>query len=383
VTILAGARVVTPGGVSDRGWLRYEGERIVAVGGGEPPHPADVVLAGGAVVPGFVDVHVHGGGGASFTGEGADEAARAVDFHRRHGTTTMLASLVTATLPELERQMNVLAGVAARGLIAGVHLEGPFLARPRCGAHAVELLRPPERGDVDRLLAAGRGAVRMVTLAPELEGGLEAVRRLARAGVLPAVGHTDATYEVARAAVDAGARVATHLFNAMPPAHHREPGPVVALLERPEVVLELINDGVHLHPAVVRGVVAAAGAQRVALVTDAMAAAGAGDGVYALGPSTVHVRDGVARVSGGTALAGSMLTMDAAFRRAVRDAGVPLDAAARAAATTPAALLGLRDVGALEPGRRADLVVLDDAFAVRAVLHRGRWVDDRSPPFEG
>jgi N-acetylglucosamine-6-phosphate deacetylase len=213
----------------------------------------------------------------------------------------------------------------------------------------------------------------MVTLAPELRGGLDAVRRLAASGIVAAVGHTDATYDVARAALDAGASVGTHLFNAMRPLHHREPGPVAALLEHPDAHVELIADGVHVHPAALR-LAAGAKPHRTILVTDAMAAAAAQDGDYRLGRMTVTVREGVARLREGGAIAGSTLTMAAAVRYAVQVAGLPIQDVVRAATSSPATLLALDRVGSLRPGFRADLVVLDEHLAVQRVLHRGRWV---------
>jgi N-acetylglucosamine-6-phosphate deacetylase len=271
------------------------------------------------------------------------------------------------------------------GLLAGVHLEGPWLSPDRSGAHQPGSLVEPAPAAVESLLAAGdpstgsgrRGAVRMVTLAPELPGGVAAVRQIAAAGVVAAIGHTDATYDVARAALDAGATVGTHLFNAMRGLHHREPGPVGALLESAAADVELIADGVHLHPAVLRTAFAAKPG-RCVLVTDAMAAAGAEDGDYRLGPMSIEVREGVARLtdggSGRGAIAGSTLTMDAAVRFAVREAGLPLVDVVHAASTAPARVLGLRDVGALEPGRRADLVVLDEELEVSRVMRAGAWI---------
>jgi N-acetylglucosamine-6-phosphate deacetylase len=367
-TLLSGARVVTPAGVLDPGWVEVAGDRIAAVGSGGIP-------TGLTVVPGFVDIHVHGGGGASFLSTDPDEAARAVAFHRRRGTTTLLASLVTAPLDILERQLSALADLCADGLLAGIHLEGPWLSHARRGAHDPAFLRPPALAEVRRLLTAGGSALRMVTLAPELDGGLDAVRAVVAAGVAAAVGHTDATYEVARASIGAGARLGTHLFNGMRPVHHREPGPVVALLEDDRVAVELVNDGTHLHPAIVHGVVAAAGPDRAMLVTDAIAGAGMGDGEYELGGLRVRVEDGVARLASNGSIAGSTLTMDAAFRRAVVDVGLPLEVAARLTSATPARMLGLDDVGAIEPGWRADLVVLDEKLEVVGVMARGAWVD--------
>lgn len=373
-TLLAGARVVHRAGVVEDGWLELDEGRITATGAGVPTRAPDRDLAGAWVLPGFVDVHVHGGGGASFGSGDIEEARRAIGFHRRHGTTTSLASLMTAGLEDLERSLGSLAGLVEAGELAGLHLEGPFLNAARCGAHDPGLLRAPASDDLARLLAAGRGSVRMVTLAPELVGGIDAVRAVAGHAAIAAIGHTDAGYEQTRAAVDAGATVATHLFNAMRPLHHRDPGPVPALLEDERVTLELICDGVHLHPGLVHSVLALAGPDRVALVTDAISAAGAGDGDHALGGRNVRVEGGVARLAGTDTLAGSTLTMDAALRVAV-GAGVTVADASRALSATPARLLGLHErIGALEPGMDADLVVLDTDLHVEAVMRQGDWV---------
>jgi N-acetylglucosamine-6-phosphate deacetylase len=357
------------------GWVHVRGDRVVDAGAGEPPpEPGRLeLLPDATVVPGFVDAHVHGGGGDAFTTGDPDAAARVVRAHRRCGTTTMVASLVTDTVERLEQSVRALAPLVEAGELAGIHLEGPWLSPRHAGAHQVDLLTLPRPEAIDRLLAAGGGAVRMVTLAPELDGGLDAVRRLVSAGVRVGIGHTDATYDVARAALDAGASVGTHLFNAMRPLHHREPGPVTALLEHPDACVELIADGVHLHPAVLRQA-ALAKPHQTLLVTDAMAAAAAEDGDYRLGPMEVQVREGVARLAHTGAIAGSTLTMARAVRYATTVAGLPIEEAVRAATATPAGLLGLDRVGALRPGAGADLVVLDEALAVRDVMHRGEWV---------
>ena len=375
--LLTAGRVITPARIFAPGWVHVEGEQVSEVGPGEPPRPADLDLGAATVVPGFVDAHAHGGGGASFNtdaGLGAAEAAATViEAHLQHGTTTLMASLVTDTPDAMLRSVGELAALAADGALAGVHLEGPWLSPQHSGAHDRSLLTDPAPALVDALLEAGDGQVRMVTLAPELPGGLDAVRRLTAAGVVAAIGHTDATYEVARAALDAGATAGTHLFNAMRGLHHREPGPGAALLEHPDAYVELIADGVHLHPAVLR--LAASGKPHLTvLVTDAMAAAGAGDGDYRLGPMAVEVRDGVARLAETGAIAGSTLTMSGAVRYAVVEAGLAIEDVVRAATSTPAALLGLDRVGALRPGYWADLVVLDDALSVVRVMRRGQWV---------
>ncbi len=370
-TVATGAELLRPG------WLEIADGRVLAMGAGAPPRPADHQLGAVTLVPGFVDMHVHGGGGGAFPEATVAATKTAVELHRRHGTTTMIASLVTAHPAELLREIGVLAEQVADGLVAGLHLEGPWLSQHRCGAHELAALRDPDAAELDRVLAAGGGAIRMVTLAPERAGGLDAIRRVVAAGAVAAVGHTEATYEQALAAIDAGATVATHLFNAMRPVHHREPGPVIALIEDPRVTVEMITDGVHLHPALYRDVTANVGADRVALVTDAMAAAGMADGAYRLGALDVDVVDGIARVAGTDTIAGSTATMDRVFRFAVTNSGRPRDeallTAVRQSSINPARAIGLPDP-TLAPGAAADLVVLDGDLAVAGVLQRGSWV---------
>ncbi|GAB3437619.1 N-acetylglucosamine-6-phosphate deacetylase [Actinophytocola sediminis] len=374
--LITGGRVATPDGVLDPGWVLVDGGAISAVGTGEPPAAARVTDATGQlVVPGFVDLHCHGGGGAAFTSTDPADVRHAAATHRRHGTTTMLASLVSRPIPELVEQIATLRELVTDGLLAGVHLEGPFLSSVRCGAHEPTVLRPPDAASVDTLLAAGRGAIRVVTIAPELDGAVSAVKRLVDAGVIAAIGHTDALAEDVVPAVDAGASMATHLFNGMRPLHHREPGPIGTLLDDERVTVELICDLVHLHPTVLRLAARHAGRGRTVLITDAIAAAGAGDGTYDIGGLEVQVTDGVPTLTTDGSLAGSTLTMDAAFRNAVHSCGLGVLDAVTATATRPAELLGLGQVtGRIAPGMAADLVLLDDTLHPRAVLARGEWV---------
>jgi N-acetylglucosamine-6-phosphate deacetylase len=231
--------------------------------------------------------------------------------------------------------------------------------------------------ELSRLLSAGDGAVRMMTIAPELPGALEAIRFLVAHGVVAAIGHTDATYEQTLAGIAAGASVGTHVFNGMRPPHQREPGPVFALLGAESVTCEFIADGVHLHDGTLAFAMTVTGAPRAALITDAMSASGMPDGAYELGGQDVTVSSGVARLTDGGSIAGSTLTMDSALRRAVH-AGATVVDAARMAATTPAAAIGRHDVGAVEAGRRADLVVLDDDLRVLRVMRGGAWVSPSS-----
>ncbi len=380
-------RVVTPDGVLEDVLLTFTDGRIETVGAvGAAPDGVEIVS--GWVVPGFVDTHVHGGGGADYATTDPEEALRARDFHRRHGTTTSFASLVTADLDTIVAQLATLVPLVYAGDFAGIHLEGPFLSAAKCGAHDPSLLRDPDPASLDRLLEAGQGAISMITIAPELPGALAAIERMTAAGVTAAIGHTDCDATMAGAALDAGATAVTHLFNAMRPIHHRKPGPIPRLLRDDRVMVELICDGHHLHRDVIAMAMAAAGPRRVAIVTDAMVAAGMSDGRFRLGRLDVLVADGLARLVNDDgsvgSIAGSTLTMADAFAWVVRN-GVPVADAATMAATTPARRHELGagpyghnaaddTVGEIRSGARADLCVVDDQGVLQRVMQRGRWV---------
>jgi N-acetylglucosamine-6-phosphate deacetylase len=383
MSVLHSARLVLPTGVVEDGWIAVTHGRITAVGTGATARPPredgheEIDLGGRWVVPGFIDLHVHGGGGKSLTSGDPDEALGALALHRAHGTTTTLASLLTAPLPDIVRGAQTLADLADDGHIAGIHLEGPFLSHIRCGAQDPASLLAPDPAALETMLTAARGHVRQVTIAPELPGAVDLIKRIVDAGAVAAIGHTDATYVQTLAGLEAGARLATHLFNGMRGVHHREPGPVAALLEHPDAVVELVADGVHLHDAVTAMVFRHVGSGRVAMITDAMAAAGARDGTYALGPQMVHVQNGVALLEGTQAIAGSTLTLDSALRRVV-NAGVPMVDAVAALTSTPARVLGLSgEVGSLCTGLVANLLVLDADLAVEGIMVDGDW--ERKP----
>lgn len=352
-------------------WVEVDDGRISAIGSGID----GCDLRAAILTPGFVDVHSHGGGGYEFA-----DAAHVEDvlaMHRANGTTTMVASLVTATLPDVEAQVRALSPLVADGTLAGIHLEGPWLGAAYKGAHPIELLRDPEPGEVAAILDAGkldngRWAVRMVTLAVELPGALEAIAEIVGRDAIVAIGHGDMTYEHAAAAFDAGASGVTHLFNAMPGLKHRGPGPVLASLQDERIWLELICDGVHVDLRLIRFVFDVA-ADRVVLVTDAMAAAGVGDGDYQLGAHFVEVRDGVARVAGEGSIAGSTLTLLRAIQTAVR-CGVPMSDVVRAATSNAARYMRLADVGELVVGAKADIVCLDEDLQIQHVIAGGELI---------
>jgi N-acetylglucosamine-6-phosphate deacetylase len=379
-TLIHSARLVTDGKIVEKGWVLFDGDTIADVGHGTPRHSSDssttvrVDAAGRWLTPGFIDLHCHGAGGASFD-EGEAAIATALAVHRAHGTTRSVLSLATARLTDLRSNLAVVATVAARDrLVLGAHLEGPFLAVAHKGAHDPSLLCAPTAAAIDEFISAGAGWLRQVTLAPELPGGMAAVAQFAAAGVTVAVGHTAADYDTTRAAFDAGASILTHAFNGMEDIRHRAPGPVAAATATKGVTLEIINDGVHVHPEVVRLTFAAAPG-RVALITDAMAAAGASDGRYRLGGRSVTVTEGVARLSDGSSIAGSTLTLDAALRLAVTSVGLPIETAVLALTQTPARAVGrAADLGRLAPGYAADAVLLDADLTVADVWANGRRI---------
>ncbi|AXE39541.1 N-acetylglucosamine-6-phosphate deacetylase [Acidipropionibacterium virtanenii] len=372
--IISSRHVLNPDGSVEPATITVDGERIseVARGVADPEHLVDEW-----VLPGYVDTHCHGAAGVSFVDTDHDAVVRAIEYHRSQGSTTLFASTVAEEMDDLVDQIGRLRGLVDEGELDGIHLEGPFLAASRKGAHDLNLLREPAPARVSRLIDAGGPALRMITLAPELRYGIEATGTVAAAGVHAAFGHSDADAATARDAVDAGVDIVTHLFNAMAPIHHRKPGPVPWMLTDPRVMCELICDGVHVAPDVIRMVVQAAGTDRVGLVTDAMSATGQPDGDYMLGSLRVRVINGGARLLNDDgslgAIAGSTLTLGRAVEFLVTRVGIPLAEAATMASATPASWHGL-DAGRIEPGARADLCLTTGSGHLERVLRAGREV---------
>ena len=342
---------------------------ITDVGTGQPsPNGADVVVDGGVLAPGFIDLHVHALDGAGVLAPDVADAAGLGRALARRGVTAFAPTTVTSPVPAL---IQILAGLPAADTVIGArflgaHLEGPWLSPARPGAQPREHLAAPDVESLARLLDAG--AVAMVTIAGELPGALPVITAASDAGVVVGLGHTDATYDEVRAAVDAGARHVTHCFNAMSPLHHREPGMAGAALELPGLTVEAIADGAHLHPAVVRLLWRARGAREICLVSDAVDL-GDGEGLQRGPDGALRRPDGV--------LAGSGIGLDSAVRNAVAW-GIPLADALTMASTTPADALGRRDIGRLAVGTAADLVLLDRDLAVHTVVVAGQVVHQAS-----
>ncbi|MDQ7843166.1 MAG: N-acetylglucosamine-6-phosphate deacetylase [Armatimonadota bacterium] len=381
--VIAAERVIAEQGDLAPGVVEVHRGRIVAVRGGRPPRKAR--LERGFLAPGLVDLQINGCAGVDFVT--LEDPGRLRPVRRlllACGVTAFLPTLITTPLPVLRRALAFWREVARSGgapRVIGVHLEGPYLNPDFAGAHPKEHLRTPDPAEFAALLDAAPGLVRLFTLAPELPGAEEVIRAARARRIVLSAGHTGATFEQALRAFRAGVRMVTHLFNAMRPLHHREPGIVGAALAADGVTAGLIADLVHVHPAVVRAAIAAKGWSRIALVTDAVAAAGqeaaAGRpvGTSSLAGQTVTVSD-APRLPSGT-LAGSLLTLDRAIRNVVT-LGVPVREAVLMASTVPASLLGRRDLGRIAVGARADLVLFDRRLGVRSVYVAGERVFHRA-----
>lgn len=349
--IIQSAQAVVDGELLSDCWIKVEENTITEIQEGIHPNPDQIIT--GTLIPAFVDIHCHGGAGHYFSGENAQKV---VDFHRSHGTGTIIASLVSEPLEDLKNQIKQLVPLYKSGAIGGIHLEGPYLSHARCGAHLPENLINPRWEDLSELLEIGEGAIVMVTIAPELESALECIGRLSDHGVIAAIGHTAAPLVTMQSAIDAGAEVVTHFTNGMvKPQDDREL--IDALLDEDQLSLELILDGEHVSPENVR-LMLDIDPLRLVLITDAMSAAGQPDGDYTIGALPVRVRNGVARLDNGS-LAGSTLTMDQAFARLVNEFGVNLPDAVDASSGNAARLLGMEDRGVITVGAVADFLEWD------------------------
>ncbi len=383
--VVFNARIVTDDGVVENGVLRAVDGVIEFVGPQESmsaltlsPQAQLLNAAGSWLLPGFIDLHVHGGYGADFMD--ANEAAydTITRFHAKHGTTAMLATTVTAPHEALENVFAAVADYTSGGAmpyaqLLGMHLEGPFISPKRPGAQNPSYIEAPRRDWLEAWEARYPGLLRLLTLAPEREGALEAIAWLRDRGIVAACGHTDADYAAMQAAVGAGLTHAAHTFNAMKGLHHREPGAVGAVLTDERVSAEVIADGHHVHPAAVRLLTMVKQQRNLLLITDAIAAAGLGDGVYRLGGLDVVVHRGAARLKDGDSLAGSTLTMIEALRFMVKEVGISVSDASRLASGNPAKQLRLDDrLGSIAPGKQADLLLVGSGLELERVWVRGK-----------
>lgn len=380
-------KMVLPEGLAQDGMLAWTAGRIIYAGSPEGL-PASIrdqavpvpVPAGGVIVPGFIDIHVHGGYGEDFMDASQEVLDKITSFHSTQGTTAMLATSMTAPKDRLDEVLAEVDRYRSKPMpyaqLEGVHLEGPFFSPKWPGAQNPDHIVLPNVSWLAEWEKEYPGLIRQVTLAPEREGALEVIAWLRQQRITAALGHTDATYEEVERAVEAGLHHAVHTYNAMTPLHHRNPGAAGAVLSDPRISAEVIADGIHVHPAAISILAQLKqSADQLVLITDAMSAAGLEDGEYKIGDLPVIVKEGVARLKDGGALAGSTLTMIRGFRYLVQDVGMSLNAASRAASLTPARLLGIdHRTGSLAAGKQADIVLLNQELGIEGVWVKGRMI---------
>lgn len=374
--LITGGRVLTEDGALDDGWLRCRDGTIVAYGSGhEEPAGAAVLDAGGTTVaPGYIDVHVHGAVGHEAMDADPDGLREMARFFARHGVTAFLPTTWTApesrTLAVLEAIAATLGPVAGGATVLGAHMEGPYLSAEKCGAQDPRYIRPATSGELERFLDTG--AVRLMTVSPQGDANLAAIPMLIQRGVTVSVGHTSASFAEVNDAVDRGATHATHLYNAMSPLHHREPGTVGAVLSLPALRAELVCDGVHVHPGAIDVAWAAKGPDGIVIVTDSLRPTGLPAGRYAIDDRTVRHERGAVWLEDGTTLAGSALTFDRAVRNLQAATGEPIEQLWPALSRNAARAAGVGDrKGSIAAGKDADVVLLDAGLEVEATVIGG------------
>jgi N-acetylglucosamine-6-phosphate deacetylase len=353
--IIQASSGIVEGTLRNNFWLEIKHGSISTIEDGIAQNPEKIVT--GILIPGFVDIHCHGGGGAYFSSSEPDDIVRVIEAHQKHGTTSMLASLVSEPIEELIQQIKRLDPFVGTSAIKGIHLEGPYLSHARCGAHDPSMLRTPTIKELQKLIDAGQGNISMITLAPELEGALEAIDFLVEEGVVVALGHTEASGAIAEQAIDYGATLITHFTNGMPKIATDAGTITEVALDDDRLSLELILDGVHISDGDTQEILAVA-AHRSILVTDAISAAGNGDGNYHLGGLDVEVKEGIARLVSSRTLAGSTLTMDRAFLKLHKDYKVSIEDSVNSSSALAAGEIGMGNVGEIAVGMTADLLEL-------------------------
>jgi N-acetylglucosamine-6-phosphate deacetylase len=376
-------KIITPDTIIPQGVVLVEGKKILEVGTRfgvvfDESEFETLHFEQKALVPGFIDVHIHGARGRDIM-EGTRDAIEVVSRHLAlHGTTSYLATTVTAspieTIQAVESLGKLVPEETGGARILGLHLEGPFISQEKRGVHPPEHIRPPSTRIFDELVKMSNDQVRLITVAPEVPGGLDFVQHIRSKGVLVSLGHSNATYEVARQAIQAGASNATHTFNAMRDFSHRQPGVLGAVLTDSTVWAELIADGAHVDPVAIQMLLKCKGHRRILLVTDAISAAGMPDGDFQLGSLRIKVSQGVCRVPEG-ALAGSTLSLDRALRNMISWTGIPLEEAVYMTSRNPAESIGVaQKKGSIQPGYDADMVLLNDDLNVHATFCEGKLV---------
>ncbi len=381
-TAIINALIMRPGFPAAPGGVLISGgkiNRIIPKDGLSPePDQAVIDANGDYLVPGFIDLHVHGGGGSDFSDDGGRKLLRIIKFLAGFGTTSVLPTIATSSRENLEKIVKFIApiytGKKMGGRVLGINLEGPYLSIGKRGAQPLRFIRNPDLYEVEKLLDLAGGAVKIMTLAPELKGAFDLIRILNRSGVIAAAGHTTADYETMKKAIEAGISYATHIFNSYPPLHHRHPGAIGAILESDQVDTEILCDGIHLSPVLIRLLFRMKPIDRLLLVTDAIEVMGSRLKSFTMGGRRVTVDSAGARMADGT-LVGSMLPVNQALRNVVKFTGIPLSDALVLVTANPARLLEIEDrKGDIRAGMDADLVIMDRKCNIKRTIIAGETV---------